>query len=521
MPRFKPCDYNQLQMVPLSLDQQLVPGTLEYAIHTLIEERMDLSSFDERYQNDDMGRRAYDPKVLLKVVLFAYSRGILHSRPMERACKENITFMALACGHQPDHSTLASFISSMGKDQVVSLFTQVLLVCQEEGLLGGTHFSLDGLKLSSNASKEWSGKHHDLLKKKQALERKIEEAVSEQQEEDKKEGDPDGRRRNEKIQKLQHHADRIEKFLNETEPKQGKSGDEVQSNITDPDSAKMSTSHGVVQGYNAHAMVDEDTQVVLHAEVFGDGSDGTAMEDMLEGTEENLESIGREKPLKDQVISADTGYFTQKNLEACEEAGVDAYIPDRKFRQRDVRFEEAGRHRRPVTNAQKKKKEAKPKKWFSPEDFRYDPELKTLICPAGTQMYVKSENFSTGAGQTGVCYQAPAPACKACALRRKCQQNPESKEGRRVAILDGREPKKKKSITEQMKEKIDTPEGRKMYSKRLGIVEPVFGNIRANKRMDHFTLRGREKVNLQWMLYCLVHNIGKVAHFAPSYAKAV
>jgi transposase len=85
MPRYKPYDYDQLMMIPVTLEQQLVPGTLEYAIHRLIEERVDTSIFDERYRNEETGRTAYDPKVLLKIVLFAYSRGILHSRRMERA----------------------------------------------------------------------------------------------------------------------------------------------------------------------------------------------------------------------------------------------------------------------------------------------------------------------------------------------------------------------------------------------------------------------------------------------------
>jgi hypothetical protein len=76
------------------------------------------------------------------------------------------------------------------------------------------------------------------------------------------------------------------------------------------------------------------------------------------------------------------------------------------------------------------------------------------------------------------------------------------------------------SITDEMKEKIDTPEGRRIYSKRLGIIEPVFGNIKACKRMDRFTLRGRIKVNIQWMLYCLVHNIEKIINFGKSYAMA-
>ena len=195
MARYKPHDYEQKLMVAVTLDHQLPPGTLQYAIHHLINERVDTSIFDEKYRNDETGRRAYDPKILLKVVLMAYSRGILHSRPIEQACVENMTFMALACGQTPDHSTIAAFISSRGEERIVSLFTQILLVCEEEGLLGGTHFSLDGLKLPSNASKEWSGTHADLRKKQENLKKKVKEAVREHREEDRTGGDPDRNRR--------------------------------------------------------------------------------------------------------------------------------------------------------------------------------------------------------------------------------------------------------------------------------------------------------------------------------------
>ncbi len=516
MPRYKTYDYDQLLMVPLSLDQQLMPGTLEYAIHTLIEERIDTSIFNEKYRNDETGRRAYDPKVLLKLVLFAYSRGMLHSRPIERACKENITFMALACGQTPDHSTIAAFVSSMGEERVVDLFTQVLMVCQEEGLLGGTHFSLDGLKLSSNASKEWSGKHTDLKKKHEALERKVAAAVREHREADKRGGDPDGDRREERIKRLKQKAERIEKFLAENGPKQGKRGKEIQSNVTDNDSAKMTSSHGVIQGYNANAVVDEDNQVVVHAEVFGDASDSTAMESLLGGTRRNLEAIGQEEPLKDKTVSADTGYFSTTNLQACKDAEVDAYVPDPKFRERDVRFAEAKRHRRP-TDKRKQQYKKKPSKWFTNEDFHYDNNIGKLVCPAGRELYVKNRNFFTPDGFLGIAYQAPARACRDCKLRARCLRNPNSKEGRQVHYLHGRRPG---ALTDEMRDKIDTPEGRTIYGKRLAIVEPVFGNIRACKGMDRFTLRGRTKVNIQWMLYCLVHNIGKIAHAAPGYAAA-
>jgi len=116
MARYRPYDYDQLMMVPISLEDQLMPGTLEYAIHHVVEERLDLSMFDGRYRNDETGREAIAPKVLIKVVLFGYSRGMITSRSLERACRENITFMSLACGQKPDHSTIAAFVSSMGKE---------------------------------------------------------------------------------------------------------------------------------------------------------------------------------------------------------------------------------------------------------------------------------------------------------------------------------------------------------------------------------------------------------------------
>ena len=156
MARFKTYDYRQRVLLPVSLGDQLMPGTLEFAIHTLVEKRLDMSIFECKYRNDETGRAAYDPKVLLKVVLLAYSRGLISSRKIEQACRENVVFMALACGQQPDHSTIAAFVSSM-KDEILPLFRDVLLVCEEMNLLGGTMFALDGCKLPANASKEWSG----------------------------------------------------------------------------------------------------------------------------------------------------------------------------------------------------------------------------------------------------------------------------------------------------------------------------------------------------------------------------
>jgi transposase len=220
MAKYKRYDYSQKVFIPISLEDQLMPGTLEFAIHTLIETRMDMSVFDGNYKNDETGRSAYDPKVLLKVVLLGYSRGLVTSRKIERACYENVTFMALSCNQRPDHSTIAAFVSSM-KDQILPLFCDILLVCEQENLLGGTIFALDGLKLRSNASMEWSGKISEISRKKEKIEQKVKLLMEEQITTDQDDGDAlaDSLHREQQIEKLHKQADRIDKWLRKNDAK--------------------------------------------------------------------------------------------------------------------------------------------------------------------------------------------------------------------------------------------------------------------------------------------------------------
>lgn len=509
MAKYKPYDYNQMNMVPVSLDKQLTPGTLEFAMHYIIEEHLDLSIFNPRYKNDVIGRKAIDPKVLLKIILLAYSRGLTSSRQIEKACRENIIFMAMTCGDIPDHTTIATFVSSM-EQEITQIFIQVLMICEEEGLLGGTHFSIDGVKLPSNASKECSGKFDELRSKKENIERKVKEAIKEHNDEDKgktnkKEDDHENR-----LRKLKQKAEKIDKFLKENEPRKGSSGKEVQSNTTDNESAKMVTSHGVIQGYNANAIVDEKTQIITYAEAFGENEDSVHTKPMIEGAANHLEQLGHKEPLKDKIITADSSYYSTKSITFCEEYGIDAYIPDSKFRKRDPRLQGTGKYKR-ATNRDKSN-HRKGNDLFTIKDFKFN-ENGRLICPSGAALYVCNKNFKTNQGLQGIYYRAPITACRNCTLRSKCLRKPET-ESRQVAYIFY--DKSADSITAKMKAKIDSFHGRKIYSKRLGNIEPVFANIRARKRMDRFTLRGRTKVNIQWRLYCLVHNIEKIINFGTS-----
>jgi transposase len=501
MAKFKGYDYRQRVFLPVSLEDQLMPGTLEFAIHILVETRLDTSGFEQKYRNDETGRTAYDPKILLKLVLLGYARGLISSRKIEQACRENVIFIALACGQQPDHSTIAAFVSSM-KDEILPLFRDILLVCQEMDLLGGTFFALDGLKLPSNASKEWSGTRSELQRKKERIEAKVKELLEEHVQEDQGDDNPPGPKgpyrtnRERQVQRLQKQAERLEKWLKEKKAKYGTTGKEISSNVTDNDSAKMKTAHGVIQGYNGQALIDAKHQVIIHGEAFGNGQDYAHGPPMLDGARENLQHLGHgEEYLADKILTADTNYHSDTNLRKCQEMGLDAYIPDRYFRRRDPRYAAQRRYwpRR---------------KRFALEDFHYEEATDQYRCPQGKRLKRKAKKAYRD-GLVHRIYVAEEQDCQRCPLQLRCLTARGGKQ-RYLWVPIGVE---LTNFSKRMAGKVDSELGRKIYPQRFAVAEPVFANIRTHKRLDRFTLRGKVKVNIQWLLYCMVHNIEKVRNY--------
>ncbi|WNZ57625.1 transposase [Microbulbifer sp. MKSA007] len=193
MPNFKRYDYNQDAMVIINFEEQLQPETFEFTLHHLIDDHIDLSVFHKKYQNDSGGRTAYDPAILLKIILFAYSKGITSSREIQWQCENNILFKALSCDTVPHFTSIASFVSSY-PDAIESVFEQVLLVCDQQGLLGNELFAIDGCKMPSNASKEHSGTFKELEQKQEKILKKIKYCLKEHKR-------LDGRKPNEKERK--------------------------------------------------------------------------------------------------------------------------------------------------------------------------------------------------------------------------------------------------------------------------------------------------------------------------------
>jgi transposase len=501
MARFKPVQTGAM-LLPVEFSAQITPGSFEHALCFLVDHELDLSSLRGRFRNDVQGASAYDPAVLLKIVLLAYSRGLVGSRRIEAACRQNVLFMAVSGDSQPHFTTLAAFVSELG-DDAAKLFAQVLLVCDRQGLIGRAMFAIDGVKLPSNASKAKSGTRADYQRQADKMERAAKQMLERHSEADAAPADTSQSRREARaLERLHKEAKQLRDWLDaHPEDRRGPKGGLRQSNLTDNESAKMATGKGVIQGYTGVAAVDEKHQIIVDAQAHGTGAE-----------QELLVPVARAlKPHMGEgtQLSADAGYHSEAGLKALAEDGIDATIPDTGYRQRDERYQGQDLHQaKPDPLWDKRPRPETKPALYQPQDFRLAEDQSHAICPAGKRLH---GNGRAQNGYIALKFRGAERDCGPCGQRQQCLRTPEKTKVRQVAYLQGKRDAPP-SQTALMKAKIDSPEGRQMITRRFATVEPVFGNLRANKRLDRFTLRGRRKVDGQWKLYCLVHNIEKLAH---------
>ena len=517
MAKFIPYDYQQNAMIVINFKDQLQPGTFEHAIYYLINNKLDLSIFHSAYSNDAGGRPAYDPAILLSIILFSYSKGITSSREIQWCCETNIIFKALSCDTVPHFTTIASFISGH-PEAIAALFEQILLICHEQGLLGNELFAIDGCKMPSNAAKEWSGTFKELEHKRAKLKRLIQHHMSAHQQMDKNQFiDDEKRQRTEQaLDTLNKAHDKIDRFLKTASPRkgQGKKSSEVKSNITDNESAKMTTSKGTIQGYNGLAAVDKKHQIIIDAQAFGAGQEHHTLQPITEAIKARYQRLAISKNIYQQgaIVTADTGFANEANMQYLHQEGINGYIPDNQFRSRDPKFADQKHQygKRPTTT------KSTPTKTIIPAtEFIFDPVAMRCQCPAG-------ETLNYGGTQIDKCnnhkafFEGRLLQCRHCDLKQQCMVNPASADhrkghGRQVSFILAKQ--RKPTYTDWMRQRIDSDRGKQIYSHRMSVVEPVFANICTNKGLRRFSLRGKTKVQSQWQLYCLIHNIEKLTNY--------
>ena len=502
MARFK-LIHKGLKLLPVDFDRQVIPGSFEYALCHLVDHQLDLSDFHARYKNDVEGAPAFDPAVLIKIILLAYSRGIIHSRKIETACRENILFIAVSGDSQPHFTTLAAFVSDMG-DTVAKLFAQVLLICDRQGLIGREMFAIDGVKLPANASKARSGTRADYQRQLDRMERAATQMLEKHKSTDcTATDDAFIKREAHKLERLQTEAQHLRDFLKRhPEDRKGSKGSIRLSNRTDNESAKMATSKGVVQGYTGVATVDEKTQIIVDAQAHGTGSEQALLLPVIKATAALRNA--------DTVITADAGYHSQANLKALDGQQINAYIPDNGYRKRDERYADQYAHAAKPDPLWNKAKQSKKSKCFKPADFHLADDHSHCVCPAGRRLYSNGSNCTIN-DYVAMKFAGAKQDCVPCERRHECLRTPEKTQTRQVSFLQGKRDEQE-NYTDRMKQKIDSDTGREMIARRFATVEPVFGNLRGNKRLHRFTLRGKAKVDGQWKLYCMMHNIEKLAN---------
>jgi hypothetical protein len=393
------------------------------------------SSFGELFQQGTSFIFSNPPQtplliITLKIVLLAYSRGITSSRRIEALCRENVLFMALSADSRPHFTTIAEFISG-SSEEITTLFQQVLLTCDTMGLIG----------------------KENLKKKSKKIDRAVRYMLNKHRDEDHQgENDILIRQREEKqIKTLLDASDKIDRFLKNNNERLGHSGKEVQSNITDNDSAKMKTSNGVIQGYVGVAAVDSKHQIIISAEAYGQGQEHGLLEPMVEQIETAFEA-DPVSPLQEGRVLADSGFCNKATLAYLEEKNIDSYVADHGFRSRDPRFKTAVEHK-PETSRKKSDKSR-----FTVEDFSIDINQQRCICPAGKELWLKCAQAKI---TTNIFMQfmGHKEDCDHCTLRSKCLRSTRQKGARQVNVKIGSIAKKKHGPLERMKQKIDSTIG--------------------------------------------------------------
>lgn len=345
-----PCDREQQFLLPPSLEDWLPQDHLARFVIDIIDQ-LDLDAFYVKRRADGWGRAAYDPKMMVALLVYAYCTGVRSSRGIERRLREDIAFRFIAANRCPDHATVARFRAEHGK-LLAGLFVQALRLCAEAGLVRVGMVALDGKRVKANASMSAN-------KTRTGIEEEVKAILAEAAETDAKEDAALGDARGDQVppalvdprsrlarlrqakarldEEEQARQDAHQQRLAEREAKERATGrrmrgrapvlpqqvKERQANVTDPDSRIMKTQHGFIQGYNGQALVT-DNQIVIAADLTADPTDVGLLHPMLDEAQENLRIAGVRQAIG--VLVADAGYYSDANVNAETAAGPELLI---------------------------------------------------------------------------------------------------------------------------------------------------------------------------------------------------
>ncbi len=506
-PVFKAYNPHQMSLLPPSLEE-LIPENHVVRVVQQVIDQLDLDPILKKYKS--RGASNYHPKLMLKVIVYGYLSNIYSSRKIEQAVQSNIHFMWLAGMQRPDHNTINRFRSEKLKGVLKEVFTQVVLLMAETGLVDIKTIYIDGTKLEANANKFTFVWGKSIKTSKERIHKQLKElwayaesiAASELQDNDPTTYEQiDSEKVSKTIssinealkdkpidkkvkQKLNYAKKNWPANLDKYKDQEEQLGPRNSMSKTDPDATFMRMKDDYMKNGQLKAaynwQISTSGQCIVNYDLYQTTSDTVTLPDHLNSYQQMYDTYP-------EVAVADSAYGSEQNYELMEQQGIEAYVKYNYFHKEQTR-----------------KRKIPAKECFRPEHLYYNDEEDYYICPMGQKMSNVGQDSritKNGFEQHFTLYQAQR--CEGCPLRGACHK---AQSNRQIQINH-----RLKRYKDKATKLLTSQQGLKHRSQRPVDVEAVFGNIKQNKKFTRFLLRGLDKVMIEAGLIALAHNLAKMA----------
>lgn len=451
----------QMTLLPKSIEEYVAEDDPVRAYDAFVE-ALDFNELGIEINPNKVGNAPYDPKAMLKLLVYGYSYGVKSSRKLERETYHNLSFIWLMGGLRPDHKTIAEFRRN-NKKAIKKVLKQCARMCMELDLIAGNVLFVDGTKIRANAS---ASRTHDKAwyeEQLKGIESRIEQLLKNCESIDEEEKDLDSLvtmdKELTKAEKLKNAVQGVLSRFKETKRKK--------LNQTDPNCANMRSIQGKHASYNVQCVVDDKNGLIVNAEAVNDATDINQFARQIEQAHEVLQ-----KPC--ETACADAGYADTEELEKIDGKGIDVIVPS----QRQALHEE--------------------EKPFSKSQFSYDKEQDCYWCPAAQRLNYMGTDRKSGKRHYRI---IDREICHRCEYYGLCTK---AKFGRKIIRLPREE------LKEKLEAKYEQAASKEIYAKRKARVEHPFGHMKRNLKTDAFLMRGLEGVGEETSLLAASFNLARM-----------
>jgi transposase len=503
---FKSNHQNQAMLLPPDLNELIASNHPVRVVNEVLEQ-VDITALLKQYKPG--GTSSYHPRMLLKVLVYAYINNVYSSRKIEEAVAQNICYMWLSGMSKPDHNTINRFRGQRLQKSLQPIFTQVVLLLCEEGLLSIKDLYTDGTKIEANANRYTFVWGKSIQTKREKMKQQLEElwqyaqsvAASELNDTDPSGFDKIDKEKVEQTiqqintalkgkevkkevrQKLNYARKNWPAALDKYEQQEKIIGNNRTSySKTDPDATFMRMKEDHMQNgqlkpaYNVQ--VSSHNQYIASYSIHQNPTDTTTL---ITHLNQHVKAF-KQKPT---TITADAGYGSEQNYQWLEKKRITAYVKHQQFDRMQSK-----KHRN--------------KKRYTSDKLLYDSSKDQYLCPSGQPMKnIGAYATTTKNGFKQHITEYKANNCSGCPLRDQCH----GQKGDRIIKVNHN----LNRLKQQADKRLKTKRGIQKRKQRCFDTEPVFGNIKHNHQFKRFMLRGIDKVTVETGLLALAHNLRKKA----------